>query len=49
MRDTHGTIEVGKRCDLAVWDIDDPAALAYALGANPCVEVVKDGAPRRRD
>jgi imidazolonepropionase len=49
MGDTHGTIEVGKRCDLAIWDIDDPAALAYALGANPCVEVVKDGAPRRRD
>ncbi len=43
MADTHGTIEVGKRCDLAVWDIDDPAELAYAIGANPCVAVVRGG------
>jgi imidazolonepropionase len=46
MADTHGTIELGKRCDLAVWDIADPAELAYAIGANPCVEVVNAGALR---
>jgi imidazolonepropionase len=45
MGNTHGTIEVGKRCDLAIWDIADPAQLAYALGANPCVGVVRGGVP----
>lgn len=48
LAETHGTIEVGKRCDLAIWDIADAAELAYAIGANPCVEVVKDGRARRR-
>jgi imidazolonepropionase len=43
MAATHGTIEAGKACDLAVWAVDSPAELAYALGANPCVEVVKSG------
>lgn len=30
-----GTLEVGKRCDLAVWDIERPAELVYRLGFNP--------------
>ena len=30
-----GTIEPGKHCDLAVWDIERPAELAYRLGFNP--------------
>lgn len=30
-----GTVEAGKWCDLAVWDIDRPAELAYRLGFNP--------------
>jgi imidazolonepropionase len=30
-----GTLERGKRCDLAVWDIEHPAELAYAMGFNP--------------
>ena len=29
-----GTLEVGKRADLAVWNIDDPSELAYWLGAD---------------
>ncbi len=41
-----GTIEVGKRADLALWDIARPADLAYAIGANPCRLVVNGGAPR---
>lgn len=30
-----GTIEAGKWCDLAIWDIDCPAELAYRMGFNP--------------
>ena len=38
---THGTIEVGKVADLAFWKVDLPGELAYAMGANPCVRVVR--------
>lgn len=31
----RGTIEEGKRADLAVWDIGHPGELAYWLGLNP--------------
>ena len=41
--DQIGTLEVGKRADLALWRIDRPAELCYALGANPCVDVVHGG------
>jgi imidazolonepropionase len=30
-----GTLEAGKRCDLAIWNIDRPAELVYWLGRNP--------------
>ena len=30
-----GTLEPGKRCDLAVWDIERPAELVYRIGFNP--------------
>ncbi len=30
-----GTLEVGKRCDLAIWDIERPAELVYRMGFNP--------------
>ena len=30
-----GTIEAGKRADLAVWNVDRPAALSYFIGYNP--------------
>ena len=30
-----GTLEAGKRCDLAIWDIDDPSELVYRMGFNP--------------
>jgi imidazolonepropionase len=32
---SHGTLEVGKAADLVAWDIESPAELAYAMGANP--------------
>jgi imidazolonepropionase len=30
-----GTLEAGKYCDLAIWDIDRPAELIYRMGFNP--------------
>lgn len=30
-----GTLEAGKRCDLAIWDIERPAELVYRMGFNP--------------
>ena len=33
--DRTGTLERGKACDLAIWDIDDPAVLVYRIGFNP--------------
>ncbi len=30
-----GTLEPGKRCDLAIWTIERPAELSYRIGANP--------------
>ncbi len=31
----RGSIEVGKRCDLAIWNVDQPSALVYSLGGRP--------------
>ena len=30
-----GTLEAGKSCDLAIWDVDRPAELVYRIGFNP--------------
>jgi imidazolonepropionase len=30
-----GTLEAGKQCDLAIWDIEQPAQLVYRMGFNP--------------
>jgi imidazolonepropionase len=35
LTDQIGTLEVGKRCDLAIWNIERPAELVYRIGANP--------------
>ncbi|HZD06493.1 MAG TPA: imidazolonepropionase, partial [Longimicrobiales bacterium] len=42
----RGTLEVGRRADLAVWDVARPAELAYWMGANLLREAVKDGTVR---
>jgi imidazolonepropionase len=33
--ESAGTLEAGKRCDLALWDIERPAELVYRIGFNP--------------
>ncbi|MBV8926124.1 MAG: imidazolonepropionase [Bradyrhizobium sp.] len=30
-----GSLEAGKRCDLAIWDVERPAELVYRIGFNP--------------
>ena len=42
----RGSIVRGKRADLAVWDVQSPDELSYALGSNPCYRVYKNGVPR---
>jgi imidazolonepropionase len=43
----RGTLEPGKLADFVLWDVEHPAELAYALGANPCHAIYKRG--RRTD
>jgi imidazolonepropionase len=42
----RGTLAVGRHADFALWAIDRPADLAYALGFNPCQQVVNAGVAR---
>lgn len=35
MGEDCGSLEVGKSCDLAIWNITEPAELVYRIGANP--------------
>lgn len=41
--DDRGTLASGQRADLALWDIDEPAELAYGIGGNPCAGIVRAG------
>jgi imidazolonepropionase len=43
VRNEVGTIEVGKRADLAFWRVERPAQLCYGLGGNPCAAVMYRG------
>lgn len=40
---SQGTLTVGKNADFIVWDIKHPAELAYQIGANPCLRVIRHG------
>ncbi|SMH62143.1 imidazolonepropionase [Azospirillum agricola] len=42
----RGVIAPGMRADLALWGIDHPAELSYAIGFNPCRAVVNAGVAR---
>jgi imidazolonepropionase len=44
MSDRVGSLEAGKQCDLAIWNVERPAELVYAIGANPLHERVWKGA-----
>ena len=39
----RGVIAVGQRADLALWDVDAPAELAYRIGGNPCAGIIRAG------
>ncbi|ODN72398.1 Imidazolonepropionase [Methylobrevis pamukkalensis] len=43
-----GTLEDGKHCDMAIWDIDRPAELVYRIGFNPLHARVVRGRMIRR-
>jgi len=43
----RGTLAVGQRADLALWDIGEPAELAYWIGGAACAGVVRNGDPAR--
>jgi len=43
LQDSIGTLETGKDADLALWDITEPAELAYRIGYNPLKQVVYKG------
>jgi imidazolonepropionase len=38
-----GTLEAGKHCDLAIWDVERPAELVYRIGFNPLYARVRSG------
>src|SRR5882724_211295 len=42
----RGILAPGMRADLALWDIEEPAELAYWIGRNPCRAVVSGGVLR---
>ena len=46
--DEIGTLEVGKRCDLAIWNAERPAELVYRLGFNSLHQRVFAGRPANR-
>ena len=43
LQDRIGTLEPGKDADFVLWDITEPAELAYRIGFNPLKQVVRQG------
>ncbi|MGB8841243.1 MAG: imidazolonepropionase [Aliidongia sp.] len=39
----RGRLAIGLRADLVLWDIAEPAELAYWFGGNPCAAIVRRG------
>jgi imidazolonepropionase len=42
----RGLLAPGQRANFVLWDARHPAQLSYAMGANPCRQVVFEGQPR---
>jgi len=42
----RGVLAAGKRADFVLWDIKNPAELAYAMGGNPCRQTIVRGQVR---
>ncbi|MCM2251895.1 MAG: amidohydrolase family protein, partial [Ramlibacter sp.] len=42
----RGVLAPGMLADFVLWDVRRPAQLAYALGANPCIQTIHHGEPR---
>ncbi|MFO1264726.1 MAG: imidazolonepropionase [Rhodoferax sp.] len=42
----RGVLAAGQRADFVLWDVQHPAELAYALGANPQRQTVFQGQPQ---
>ncbi|WP_326522785.1 imidazolonepropionase [Sphingomonas sp.] len=38
-----GTLEPGKACDLAIWEVERPAELVYRIGFNPLHQRIRNG------
>ena len=43
LHESVGQLRVGYAADFALWDIERPADLSYAMGLNPCVATVCGG------
>ncbi len=43
LADEIGSLEVGKRADIVLWDVDKPSMLSYRIGVNPCAAVMQGG------
>jgi imidazolonepropionase len=44
--DDRGVLSAGMRADFVLWDVREPAQLAYAFGANPRRQTVFGGVPQ---
>ena len=40
----RGSLETGKRADLAIWDVEKPVQIFHELGANPLCACIRSGA-----
>lgn len=43
LHDRIGTLERGKACDLAIWDVSDLAEMVYRIGFNPLHSRIRNG------
>jgi imidazolonepropionase len=45
LSDQLGTLDTGKACDLAIWNVERPEQLVYPIGFNPLETCVFKGVP----